>query len=865
MGRKNRTKSKSHRTRTDSRRRALDAYELATAEGDKGRDDSEEEIDSNQRIDSKYGDTVIDARSFLKGMNEEGLEIESFKDEEIDSDEAFGSEEESDDEDLNREKFEGDLDDDEELEYDGINSDQLLPLSAIWDRDEGAEEDKETGKGKDIVLDDSDGDDLDSSDGDEDNGDSSSDEDASDESEVDVADTFDVTDNEEHTLTNVLTKLKKELPKEPKKKVVLVNDNAEENEFSLPTQGKGLSFADMMVGDEQEPLLLGDEGASSSSAFDVPLPQSIEKRQERKAAYEIQKDEVDKWKDLVRSNRQAEVLKFGPDKVTHAPTSSFTPTEKPINELESKIDEVLKASNMESKKTEDMFEKIESAKISKEDLIKRTNELRLMRELMYRGQKDSKRLKKIKSKAYRRIKRKERIKNEKLVNEAEGRESDEDAEEASYERIKERMTLKHKNTSDWAKKMIKSGMSKDSKNRDEMEEMLRRSESLRKKQMGRKDEEDSDEYDERDVSDIEKEEEIEVEKSKLGKGVLAMDFMVAAAERERKSNLEEIERMRNLEEGEEVEDNGINLKMNGGRRVYTPSAAIASRKMKQEEEKMKEEESEDKVTGLSKKLRKKNKVINDDVNPWFEDATSVHKSSKVHVIDEKSSKLEKSAAKIEKKKNKRSRGKRSRDDDDDDLEIVSENTLNIVDVKKQRLEGEEEYEGEGDKEEDIRVFKQKDLIREAFAGDEVIEEEFEAEKREVEGMEDDKEEVDEGMPGWGSWGGFDEGDKKKRKGKGRRKAEKKIVRGVVSKDQRMDKGKKNVIINERVNKKNAKYLADKVPYPFKTWEQYERSLRTPIGQDWNSRHSFQKMTMPRVLAKFGDVIDPMKKDAYKQS
>lgn len=84
------------------------------------------------------------------------------------------------------------------------------------------------------------------------------------------------------------------------------------------------------------------------------------------------------------------------------------------------------------------------------------------------------------------------------------------------------------------------------------------------------------------------------------------------------------------------------------------------------------------------------------------------------------------------------------------------------------------------------------------------------------------------------------------------------IKGDVSKNKRRDRNRKDVIINERVNKKNEKYLADKVPYPYKTWEQYERSLQTPLGQDWNSKQSYKKMNAERVVTKYGNVIDPMK-------
>lgn len=53
-------------------------------------------------------------------------------------------------------------------------------------------------------------------------------------------------------------------------------------------------------------------------------------------------------------------------------------------------------------------------------------------------------------------------------------------------------------------------------------------------------------------------------------------------------------------------------------------------------------------------------------------------------------------------------------------------------------------------------------------------------------------------------------------------------------------------------------MASQLPFPFETRQQYERSLRVPIGPDWVTRESFQDATKPRILIKQG-VIEPMSK------
>lgn len=96
------------------------------------------------------------------------------------------------------------------------------------------------------------------------------------------------------------------------------------------------------------------------------------------------------------------------------------------------------------------------------------------------------------------------------------------------------------------------------------------------------------------------------------------------------------------------------------------------------------------------------------------------------------------------------------------------------------------------------------------------------------------------MPGWGAWAGTGANPRKKRKFV-------KKIKGVASQDKRKDKNLKNVIINEKVNKKNLKYQSSAVPFPFESREQYERSLRMPLGQEWTSRASHQKMIQAKNL------------------
>ena len=68
----------------------------------------------------------------------------------------------------------------------------------------------------------------------------------------------------------------------------------------------------------------------------------------------------------------------------------------------------------------------------------------------------------------------------------------------------------------------------------------------------------------------------------------------------------------------------------------------------------------------------------------------------------------------------------------------------------------------------------------------------------------------------------------------------------------------NVIVNERLDKKAAKYKAQDLPFPYTSAAQYEAAMRTPIGAEWNTRTQHQRMTMPRVTTKMGQRIDPIR-------
>jgi U3 small nucleolar RNA-associated protein 14 len=148
---------------------------------------------------------------------------------------------------------------------------------------------------------------------------------------------------------------------------------------------------------------------------------------------------------------------------------------------------------------------------------------------------------------------------------------------------------------------------------------------------------------------------------------------------------------------------------------------------------------------------------------------------------------------------------------------------------------------------------QKNLIREAFAEDEVFTD-FAAEKGSIVDAEAPKS-VDVTLPGWGMWAGADIApeDSVPR--------DKKFVihRKGLDPRARLDKDLKHVIINERRIKSAARaFTIPKTPFPFTSSEMHSRHISQPIGKEWNTVTSFKKRIQPKIVAKAGSIIKPIK-------
>jgi U3 small nucleolar RNA-associated protein 14 len=165
------------------------------------------------------------------------------------------------------------------------------------------------------------------------------------------------------------------------------------------------------------------------------------------------------------------------------------------------------------------------------------------------------------------------------------------------------------------------------------------------------------------------------------------------------------------------------------------------------------------------------------------------------------------------------------------------------------------------------IMTNKALMAQAFASDATLDaNSFAKEKLSMSKQEAPQDLTPDALPGWGSWTG--EGLSKATRKQNARWANahkthlsltgrNKTSEGTAT-NKRRDAKLEKVIVSEKRVGKNAKYLAGTLPLGFENREQYERSLRVPVGPEWSTKETFQGATKPRVLVK-GGVIEAMRK------
>ncbi|CAN4121664.1 unnamed protein product [Withania somnifera] len=619
-----------------------------------------------------------------------------------------------------------------------------------------------------------------------------------------------------------------------------------------------------------------------SMPIHAPLPKPDQERLERGAAYGFIQKDVTKWEPHVKRNREAPTIYFDEDKdVGFSTVGAIAAEFKPRSDFEKKIASLFNDHEVVEAHRKDGARLLELNKISVEDVRERQDQLAKMRSLLFRHEMKAKRVKMIKSKVYRRLLKKDRLKQAGTAIETDPEAAKEQAMKQEFKRAEERLTLKHKNSSKWAKRILKRGLDvQDEGTRAAIAEQLNQHALLSRKANNMKEssssEESSDEDDLDETSDgsdqdaavklLKKAKDkttqvLEGEEELPASGVLSLPFMVRglkrrkeAADEEAKLALEEYESsLKELEDKNESKTEGTNILT--GRRVFVTSDNYYG-------DSDSEGETNAREVGISacddnnfsgrevhfdpNSLREESEIGHDSLFKGFEDIAkdpSSKASYEVSVFADNSWK---------KMSNSSVKGKQIKC-----ANAESATSLQITEPLVSKPDGEEidedsDTDSGGEMVDGIltsgtksayEIPSQEELIRRAFAGDDV-EDDFEREKQDVLNEEIPEPEKPVLLPGPPSWmlGEHDNAKKKREEALKKRK----------------DANLNHVIISEKRDKKAEKLHTQTLPYPYTSQEVFEQSMRMPIGPESNPLTVVPALIRPEVVKRSGIIIKPIK-------
>lgn len=589
---------------------------------------------------------------------------------------------------------------------------------------------------------------------------------------------------------------------------------------------------------EAEAVASGDstERVANVEIVAAPLAPHEQTRLERQAAYELARREVSKWIPVIRANRQAKTLAFPapvPQELS-ATSEAIVASAEPKTSLEQSIQRILQKSGMDGEEGIIKAEQLELNKLTPEEVERRYAELAKKRSLLFFSERKQKRHAKIKSKSYRKVVKREN--ERRIIKDAEtsgDRLTEEELREerikAELERIKERMTLKTRRAGKWAhdlmqKRRLEAG------SREEVMQQVRDKDRLRQEILGKAaqfgaefgsgSDVDSDNAEAEHFAD----EDYNAQEEEHGATILAKSSRAPGARRRREDDFDEDEDGDGDEddklssfEGEELPENEVDEIFTShqqekaaaqapvGRRTFAPSNPI------NKTEHVKDNGPATTETASS----------SDPLASLAGDALTV-----VSGLPKKAPRTTKKAS-----------------------SATSASALASAPTSISALfEAEGAEEGENESSLDQKTRAQLDMIKRAFAEDQVFAEFEAAKKAEVEA--DQPKDIDLTLPGWGAWGG-----------EGIVPQKGKII--LKSKDgvdprKRKDAHLRHVIIHEKQAKKAATLMVAKTPFPFGSREAYERTLETPVGKEWNSTLTYTNRIEPRVRVKVGSIIEPIR-------
>lgn len=661
------------------------------------------------------------------------------------------------------------------------------------------------------------------------------------------------------------------------------------SEFGISAEGAGdkLSLSDLL-----EPIQKSSKFTtvrkqlnklSQSKSVELPLTKEQSNRIQRVVAYEKTTEEVSKWENLVKQNRKAEQLVFpqNDEKVKPARLEEVVTRWKPHTPLEMEIFNVLHKNNQPI--VDPLLTPVEKASLkamSLEEAKLRRAELQKARALQSYYESKTRREKKIKSKKFHKVLKKSKLKEAvKAFEDLRKTNPDaalEELQKIGKARIEERMSLKHQNSGKWAK--TKAIMAKyDDDARQAIQEQLQRNKDLTRKIEIASESEESEEEDV--VPDF-------VNDAQVNPGCLN-PWMTGKLSRDAKDcgnqeDVSEVQADANMSTAAEVvtdEDSGDELSEEENllqefedkrrlRKMQEEESNAVSKPGVGEGEHDGDEPREEQVTQfnlLFQKLLQQNKQESHERKPHVPEGKNEVDSDEpveiteeepflIETLDRKQNLEDLDALGQEELSRSVSSGKKESARESSRIvtgaqaekpKLIDHNDVlptKAVIVKTPLIPTAVEEEEEDDNDAD-----QKMIIKEAFAGDDVVQD-FLTEKRQTEQAGKPKD-INLVLPGWGEWGGVNlKPSQKKRK---------RFIIKACPAPPRKDQNLPNVIINEKRDAKAAAHQVNELPFPYNNPKHFESTIRAPVGNTWNTERSVQKLTTPKVVTKQGHIIEPM--------
>ncbi|XP_049450798.1 U3 small nucleolar RNA-associated protein 14 homolog A [Epinephelus fuscoguttatus] len=609
--------------------------------------------------------------------------------------------------------------------------------------------------------------------------------------------------------------------------------------------------------------------------IECPLSKQESERIQRDVAFQKAATEVTRWKGIIKQNQRAEQLVFplNQEPSSPKPIERVVTSWKAQTQLEQEIFALLSANKQPI--NDPILTPAEEASMramSLEEAKIRRTELQKARALQSYYEAKARRERKIKSKKYHKVqnkaKRKEFLKQfDEMVNTDPGAALDE-LNKMELARMQERMSLKHQNSGKWAKS--KAIMAKyDQGARKAMQQQLEMNKELTQKL----------------VTSLNNEEEGEVEKE-AGEAEVLPDFVNDAEQGLDTSNpwmrgklsedstVKEIsdtvdltaegpgaaEEEEDEEEVEETEEEALLRKFDSRRKLRQAQETEAAAEDPDTSDKEEEERSE--FTGLFRGITDSCRQAETEKAEAAADASQMDTAAQLEeglmrvrtLKDMELLSQEKSATdeapvqpqqppatenltSATQKAGKTRRRKRG-------IELKKILTKEIKVIQVPLAPTIEETEDPDEK------VDQRGLIKEAFAGDDVISD-FLKDKRKQEEAGKPKV-VDLSLPGWGEWGG--KGLKPSRNK--RRRFRIKAAPPPPRKDQHLP----SVIMSEMRNSSISLHQVNSLPFPFKNHAQFESTIRSPLGRTWNTERTVKKISKPKIVTQLGAIIEPMARE-----